>query len=80
MSSLMPRSRDRCDRDGRERFVDLEEVNVAHGQPGTFKRALDRSRRLVQQGCVGSGDHAVPDDFGLRFDAKLVGFGAAHQY
>ena len=43
-----------------------------------LERSLDRPRRLVQQRRVGTGDHAVAEQFGERRDAELLGLGLAH--
>ena len=81
MSSLMPSSRDRGDADGGERLVDLEQVDVGHGEAGLLGGLQDRPARLVEERrVVGAGDHAVRDELAERRDAATLGLGPRHQH
>src|SRR3954454_24860886 len=54
----------RRDTNGRERFVQFEEVDVLGGHVVRLECALDRTRRLSEQRRVGTRDHAVANEFG----------------
>src|SRR3954453_6723334 len=64
--------------DGREGFVELEQVDVGDLAVDWLERALDRARRLREQGRVRSGDHAEAPQLGDGRDAQLVGLLATH--
>ncbi len=64
--------------DGRERLVDLDEVEVGRGDALACAGAGDGPGRLLLEGGVRSGHHAVGADLGEPGQAELLGLGLAH--
>ena len=67
--------RHRGDTDGGEGLVQLEQVDVAHGEAGPAEGELDGVGGLVEQRRVGAGHLAVAEDAAERLDAELLGRG-----
>src|SRR3954452_3181479 len=68
----------RLDRDGRERLVDLDQVEVGNLQALLLEGVQDRVGRLGLQGVVGTRHIAVGADLGDPVEAELLGLGLAH--
>jgi len=67
----MPRSVQRGEADGRERLVDLEEVQTLDVEVRLFCRRRMACRRLVRSEASGAGDLAVTDEFAQGREAEL---------
>src|SRR5439155_13223319 len=61
--------------DGRERLVELEQVNIADLLADLLERSLDGPRRLREQRRIGTGDLAVADDLTEGGNAHRLGLG-----
>src|SRR3954447_25851314 len=58
--------------DGRERLVDLDEVEVVDGQPGLLQRLAGRGRRTGQHDGRLLAGHRGGQDAGPRREAELL--------
>src|SRR5439155_5177754 len=63
-----------------EGLVDLDQVQVVHGQAGLVQRVPDRPRGLAVQRVVRAGDVAVRADVREPRQAKLLRAAPAHHH
>src|SRR5690606_12294939 len=68
----------RRDADGRERLVDLDEVEVGGRDALLLAGLRDGARRLQLEGGVGASDVAERADLGEPLEAEFLGLGLAH--